>query len=112
MLSMFSECCMVQCAGLTKLVDQTKAFKLHDEEGLVALSRLLTGLHKLVEHPHDQVHVHNDSVQALCVRSLGLHAPERTQQLIIPHACDTLSLLSTMGCDILLRVTSCQSRAV
>lgn len=65
---------MVQCAGLTKLVDQTKAFKLHDEEGLVALSRLLTGLHKLVEHPHNQVHFH---LQALYVRPLRLHAPDR-----------------------------------
>ena len=41
--------------GLTKLVDQTKAFDLHNEAGLTALSRLIRGLHKLIQHPHNQV---------------------------------------------------------
>ncbi|KAL0048380.1 hypothetical protein WJX82_001955 [Trebouxia sp. C0006] len=43
--------------GLTKLVDQTKAFDLHNEAGLTALSRLIRGLHKLVQHPHNQAAV-------------------------------------------------------
>ncbi|DBA90940.1 TPA: hypothetical protein ACH3X1_016150 [Trebouxia sp. C0004] len=44
-------------SGLTKLVDQTKAFDLHNEAGLTALSRLIRGLHKLVQHPHNQAAV-------------------------------------------------------
>ena len=36
-------------------MDQTKTFDLRNQEGLTALGRLIMGLHKLVQHPHNQV---------------------------------------------------------
>lgn len=43
-------------AGLAKVVEYTKNMDLQGEEGLVLLGCIITGIHTLLEHPHNQVH--------------------------------------------------------
>lgn len=45
----------MHAAGLTEVVEYTRSMDLQEEEGLLALGSIIIDLHKLLEHPHNQV---------------------------------------------------------
>lgn len=45
----------VYAAGLRQVIEYTQNMDLHEEEGLLVLGSIITSVHKLLEHPHNQV---------------------------------------------------------
>ena len=76
-------------AGLAKVVEYTKAMDLQDETGLHVLGNIIAAIHKLLEHPHNQVHL-----------LLRLHSGNEVMQLdVIGNVMQLDSLHDAMQLD-------------